>query len=404
MNENLPSRIREILVARRSGQFQFLADLVGVASDCTTGDMAAVSDLTLRALKDLDLGVERHAADPDASAELSGVTNLVVRHEFSAGPVVALVAHGDTRPAHGNWRTDPLDPQIRGGIFYGLGALSKADITVYAHALAALRDARPELSGTVELHITFDGEADGSWGAKWLLDNGIVNPDYALGSGSAYGIATSSTGVLQLQVDIESLALHTSADPMEAASKVLDQLYQLRATYTDIHCGVPGIGSPALVIGQIQGGERPDAAPGQVTFTLDRRVLPDEDPVRVEADLTRRIAETASLQDGIVCRIRRLKLSPPMTPETGTDTLAGVLERQAGAVMGQPVGVHGVPYATMIRHYAAVGIPSVLYGAGPEDFEAARPGGPDECLVLDDLRKATEAVALTLADFMTPAG
>ena len=31
-------------------------------------------------------------------------------------------------------------------------------------------------------------------------------------------------------------------------------------------------------------------------------------------------------------------------------------------------------------------------------------GGLDECLVLDYLRKATEIVALTLAEFMTPAG
>ena len=113
---------------------------------------------------------------------------------------------------------------------------------------------------------------------------------------------------------------------------------------------------------------------------------------------------TVSHLDGIVCRIRRVKLSKPMKPGAGTDNLSGVLERQAAAVMGSPVGVYGVPHASVTQHYAAVGIPSVLYGAGPERSEAAQAGGPDECLALDDVRKATEVVALALGEFITPAG
>ena len=409
MKEELTNLILENLVSRRSGQFQLLADMVRTPSVIYSAGMAGISEQVFHALKELELGVERHTVTPDPASGLSEVTNLVVRHEFASGPVVALVAHGDTRPATGTWSHDPMDPQIRNGVLYGLGVLGKADIVAYAHALVALRDARPELSGTVELHFTFDGEADGTWGTKWLLDNGVVNPDYALGSGNTYGIGTSSVGDLQMQVDVESLGASPSADPMQAASRILDGLYQLRTTYVDIQSDVPGIGSPSLVVGQIHGGDRPDQVPGRVSFSLDRRLLPDEIPAKVEENLTRFIAEAASRLDGIVCRIRRVKLAPPMKPGPGTDHLAGVFENRASAVMGVPVPVYGLPYATVTRHYTAVGIPSILYGAGPEctDWAApggALPGGPDECLVLDDLRKATETVALALGDFMTPAG
>ncbi|MDA1090698.1 MAG: M20/M25/M40 family metallo-hydrolase [Proteobacteria bacterium] len=407
MDKNLQSKIRENLVARRANQFQWLADLVKTPSESQfagePGDMTAIAELTAEALHTLEFGVERHAVSPNGSAE---ITNLVVRHEFAAGPVVALVAHGDTRPC-GNrthWRVDPFGAEIRNGVFYGLGALAKADLTVYACALAALRDARPDLSGTVELHFTFDGEADGLWGSKWLLDNTIVNPDYALGSGNAYAIGTSSTGDLQLRVEIESMGSEVSADPMEAASTVMDALYALRRTYSGIRSEIPGIGSPSLVIGQIEGGYRPDTAPVRVVFTLDRRLLPDEDPAAVEQQLTALIAEEASQTQGAICRINRIKLSRPMKPGPGTDNLAGVLERRSSAVMGAPVPVYGVPYGAATRHYAAVGIPSVLYGAGPDTASGVSPGGANECLVLDDLRKATEVVALTLAEFMTPAG
>ena len=305
----------------------------------------------------------------------------MVRHEFAAGPVVGLVAHGDTQPCRNkkSWSVDPFGAEIRDGVFYGLGALAKADLTVYGHALAALRDARPDLSGTVELHFTFDGEADGLWGSKWLLDNTIVNPDYALGSGNAYAIGTSSTGDLQFRVEIESMALGSgseSADPMEAASRVMDALYALRRTYPGIQSEIPGIGSPALVIGQIEGGERPDAAPGRVMFTLDRRLLPDEDPAAVEQQLTALITEESSRTLGITCRINRIKLSRPMKPGPGTDNLAGVLGRQSSEILGVPIPVYGVPYGAPTRHYAAVGIPSVLYGAGRQRRRRGMPPPP----------------------------
>ena len=178
---------------------------------------------------------------------------------------------------------------------------------------------------------------------------------------------------------------------------VMDALYALRRTYPGIQSENPGIGSPSLVIGQFKGGERPDAAPEQVTFTLDRRLLPDEDPVAVEQQLTDLIAIKASRTLGITCRVNRIKLSRSMWPGPGTDNLAGVLGRQSSKIVDVPVSVYGVPYGAPTRHYAAIGIPSVLYDAGPEAGSDGFPGGPDECLVLDDLRKATEVVALTLA-------
>ena len=138
-------------------------------------------------------------------------------------------------------------------------------------------------------------------------------------------------------------------------------------------------------------------------FRLDRRLIPEEDPKAVEAGLTNLIAITASRFDGIVCRIRRLRLWPPMKPGPGTDKLSGTLERQAAEVMGGPIWVYGVPFDANSRHYAALDIPTVLYGAGPATMADAHAGEADERLVLDDLRKATEIVALSLADFLTPA-
>ena len=54
----------------------------------------------------------------------------------------------------------------------------------------------------------------------------------------------------------------------------------------------------------------------------------------------------------------------------------------------------------LLRHYTAAGIPTVIYGAGPHNILEANAHGADEHLALDDLRKATEVVARTLADLL----
>ena len=60
-----------------------------------------------------------------------------------------------------------------------------------------------------------------------------------------------------------------------------------------------------------------------------------------------------------------------------------------------------MPIYTDARHYTAAGVPAVLYGAGPRTLVEANGHRADEKLALDDLHKATEVVALALADLLT---
>ena len=62
-----------------------------------------------------------------------------------------------------------------------------------------------------------------------------------------------------------------------------------------------------------------------------------------------------------------------------------------------------LPIYTDARLYTEKGIPTVLYGAGPRSLLEANGHRADEKLVLEDLRKATQVVALTLADLLSAA-
>ena len=97
-------------------------------------------------------------------------TNLIVRKRFGkGGPTIALNAHGDVVPPGTGWTRDPYGAEIVDGWMFGRGAaVSKSDIATYAFAMLALEKSGAELNGAVELHVTYDEEAGGEIGPRWI--------------------------------------------------------------------------------------------------------------------------------------------------------------------------------------------------------------------------------------------
>ena len=395
---------------RRAEQTQFLAALVGVPSDNPPGDCQPIADAAARLLEGLGLAVERHPIAPDrvAANGMISATNLVVRHRFGPGPTVALNAHGDVVAPGEGWTHPPYAAQIVDGVMYGRGvAVSKSDFATYTYALLALQHSGLPLTGTVELHFTFDEEAGGLIGPGYLIEQAITRPDFVISAGFAYGIVTAHNGCLHLEVEIAGRSAHAAipssgADALEAATTVLAELYSLRRELAQTSSKIAGIGSPQLTVGLISGGINTNVVPDRVVFRLDRRVIPEEDPVAVERELRARIETAAAAQQGIRCSVRRILLAQPFTPVAGQDRLVAAIQAHASKIMGRSVEPHGVPIYTDARLYSCAGIPTVLYGAGPRTLLEANGHRADERLVLEDLYRATEVVALALADLLGP--
>ena len=399
--------IAEFLAARRDAQTEMLAALVRVPSDNPPGDCAAHAEVTAGLLEKLGFAVERHVV-PAAVAQAHGMvsaTNLVVRHRFGPGPVIALNAHGDVVPPGEGWTADPYGAEIRDGWMYGRGAaVSKSDIATYAYALAALQ-AAGQAAGTVELHITYDEETGGEIGPGWLLAQGISKPDIALGAGFSYEVVEAHNGCLHLELEVTGRSAHaakpyTGVDALEAASGILTALYAWRKTLADRSSKIAGIGAPQLTVGLIAGGISTNVVPDRVVLRMDRRIVPEENPTEVEAELRGVIAGAVAAFPQAKLAMKRVLLATPLTPTPAGKRLTEILCRHASAVMGTAVQPGGVPLYTDARHYAAAGVPVVLYGAGPRGIEEANAHRADERVKLDDLFKATEVVALSLAEYL----
>jgi succinyl-diaminopimelate desuccinylase len=390
-------------------EVHFLQELVRVPTDTPPGNNAPHAERTAQLLRDFGYEAEKHPV-PEAQVRAGGlqsITNLIVRRRYGAGGrTIALNAHGDVVPPGEGWSTDPYGAEIRDGWMYGRGvAVSKSDFATYAYALLALRSIARPLAGTVEVHLTYDEEAGGAIGPKWLLDQGVTAPDYAISAGFSYAIVTAHNGCLHLEVVISGKSAHaarpeTGHDALEGAARVLNALYAHRTELSEIRSAVPGIASPTLVVGLIRGGINTNVVPDAVTLSLDRRIIPEEDSAAVERQLNLLVRESVAGQPGLGCEVRRIMLAAPLKPVPGLERLLEPLQRNATAVFGEPIPTHGVPLYTDARHYAAAGIPTVLYGAGPRTLIEANAHAADERLPLMDLRKATEVVALTLLDLL----
>ena len=401
MDEAIRQRIRKVLVARRADQFRLLGLMVRQKSENPPGDLAPHAVKTAEWLKKLaGLTAVRHSV-PDEEVHphgLKSLANLVVRHEFGPGPTVALQAHGDTSPAGPGWNGDPFAADIKDGVMYGLGAVeAKGSLAAYVFALVALKSVASKLGGAVEIHITYDHETGGALGAPWLIENGVTNPDYVICPGGTWSIVTRHHGALRLAVEVRSQSAG-AAEAGQATARVLDTLYSLRAAKAPAAEG--GEPPPGISVGGIHGEGGQGGTPGVITIGVTRGLAPDEDPAKAEQGLALQLGKAVAGMPGVVCRIRRLELTPPLRPAPGTESLVAALARAAGAVLGQEIPEAARSAVSDARHYAAVGIPAVLYGAGPRAAEDAHVGGPDENLVLDDLRQGTEVIACALADFL----
>lgn len=396
------------IVSHFDDEVRFLQHLVRIPTDTPPGNNAPHAERTAELLTELGFTVEKHTVpitDVQA-AGLQSITNLIVRHRFSEdGPTIALNAHGDVVPPGEGWSHDPYGAEIVDGKLYGrAAAVSKSDFATYTFALLALKNSGFPLKGAVELHFTYDEEFGGELGPGWLLAQGLTEPDLLIAAGFSYQVVTAHN-CLQLEVTLHGLASHaaypeTGVDALQAATQLLTALYAHNELLKTRLSKVPGITHPYLNVGRIEGGSNTNVVPGKVVLKLDRRMIPEENPADVDAEVRALIEQAVAQSPGVKLDIKRLLLAHPMTPLPGAAPLVDALQKHASAVFGEPIPTSGTPLYTDVRLYTAHGIPAAIYGAGPRTVLESNAKRADEHLVLDDLRRATQVVARALTELL----
>ena len=412
---NTYEKIDEWIDAHFDEQVKFLQELVRVPTDTPPGNNTPHALRTAELLHTMGLPAEQFEIPTALVHEhgLASITNLIVRRRYGEGRVIALNAHGDVVPPGEGWTQDPYGADIVDGKLYGrASAVSKCDFSTFTFALRALEAVAKPTKGSVELHFTYDEEFGGELGPGWLLANGHTKPDLMMAAGFSYQVVTAHNGCLQMEVTVHGRMAHAAipdsgVDALQAAVALLNALYAQNSLYKRIQSKVEGISHPYLNVGLIEGGTNTNVIPGKVMFKLDRRMIPEENPAEVEANIRDVLANAVSDYNAtrdadhpIHIDIRRMLMANAMKPLPGNQPLVSALQKHGSEVFGEPIPALGTPLYTDVRLYVERGIPGVIYGAGPRTVLESHAKRADEHIVLEDLRKATKVVARSLSDLL----
>lgn len=394
-------------------EIAFLQEMVRVPTDTPPGNNAPHAERTAELIAAWGFDAEKHAVPAQEVKDygLESITNLIVRRKYGdAGRTVALNAHGDVVPPGEGWTHDPYGGEIENGQLFGrAAAVSKSDFASFTFAVRALEAVARPTKGSVELHFTYDEEFGGLLGPGWLLKQGLTKPDLMIAAGFSYEVVTAHNGCLQMEVTVHGKMAHaaipaTGVDALQGAVHILNALYAQNTRYRKVTSKVEGITHPYLNVGRIEGGTNTNVVPGKVMFKLDRRMIPEENPVEVEADI-RAVIEKAAAEfttpaGGITVEVKRLLLANSMKPLPGNRPLVDAIQKHGAELFGQPIPAMGTPLYTDVRLYGEAGIPGVIYGAGPRTVLESHAKRNDERIDLEDLRRATKVIARTLADLL----
>jgi succinyl-diaminopimelate desuccinylase len=139
-----------------------------------TGEVFAVLESALSAQ---GFQVERFIAGeaPDGPVE-----NLLASRGSDTGPHFAFAGHLDVVPPGEGWESAPFDPQVRGDLLHGRGAVDmKGSIAAFVEAASRI----PDHQGRLTMIITGDEEGPATFGTQSLIERMRVQkliPDLCL--------------------------------------------------------------------------------------------------------------------------------------------------------------------------------------------------------------------------------
>jgi succinyl-diaminopimelate desuccinylase len=129
-------------------------------------------------------------------------------------------------PVSGAWRHGgPFSGAVEKGMIYGRGTADmKGSIASLLTALDALRCTRRRPLMNVEVSFTADEETDSFLGARWVVDEAPIRPDYAVVMEGAEGneVCCGHNGTLWMEVTVHGRAAHgsTPEDGVNALEKM----------------------------------------------------------------------------------------------------------------------------------------------------------------------------------------
>jgi len=305
--------------------------------------------------------------------------------------------HYDVVPAQNR---DQFQPRVEGANLFGRGSSDmKSGLAAMIHAAAAARDEGLLSTGRIGIVLVPDEETAGPRGSRDLDARGLLGRDGVgmLTPEPTGGVIwNANRGAISLRATMRGKAAHVGRQfegvnaferslPAIAHLAGIKKEVELRETQQNI-APAAARRSILLIGGRVEAGTNFNVTPEFCSFTIDRRLNPEEDL----GEEKRRLCE--ALQG---FEIEALQEEPAAASSAG-DRLAVILSRHASSVTGKEACFEMCPGLLETRFYAARGIPALAYGPGLLTVSH----GPNEFVPIRNISQCALIYALTAAEML----
>ncbi|MGC9116534.1 MAG: M20 family metallopeptidase [Conexivisphaera sp.] len=338
---------------------------------------------------------------------------LVLARLGSGRPVVHFNSHYDVVPPGDGWTKDPFRLTVDGDLVYGRGVVDmKGGMATAILAAQAAAVAGADQFGSVELSFTPDEETGGETGVKYMVDSGIVSPDYVIvpEASGLNNIWIGNKGHLWAEVEVRGRQAHGSTpwlglNAFEGMARLAISISEalsprLSSRRSSYPFADPREASSTINIGgAVSGGAKVNLVPGRYSFTIDRRLIPEEDLGAAEAELRGAVeAAAAPLRErGYAVEMRITSASAPsvVSPE---GRLASALSAAVREVTGSSPRLTVCPGGLDTRYFQLAGIEALTYGPG----DTSRAHAADEANSISEMMRVAAAYAALIPSLLSP--
>jgi len=305
--------------------------------------------------------------------------------------------HYDVVPAQSRGQ---FQPRVAGANLFGRGSSDmKSGLAAMIHAAAAARDEGLLKTGRVAIVLVPDEETAGPRGSRHLRARGLLGREGVgmLTPEPTGGVVwNASRGAISLRATMRGKAAHVGRQfegvnaferAVPAMARLLDIKKEVERRETQ-HTIAPAAARKSILLlgGRAEAGTNFNVTPDFCSFTIDRRINPEENLEEEKRRLCEALEgfEIETLQE------------EPAAATSARDPLGVILARHIASLTGRKPAFELCPGLLETRFYAARGIPAFAYGPGLLTVSH----GPNEFVPIPNIAQCAAAYALTAAEML----
>jgi acetylornithine deacetylase/succinyl-diaminopimelate desuccinylase-like protein len=299
----------------------------------------------------------------------------------TSGQSLMLIGNAMNQPAA--TMPNPYAGDVVDGAPYGLpgecvmgkgASEQKANLAAMLHAMEAVIASKIPINGKLIFTCCVSGETGKHDAIKSVVEGAGVRADMAVLGGTGLKITLGNRGRIDVFVTVKGAPCHSSR-PWDGVNAITGATEVIRLLLDKVKVDKthPQLGRQALTVNHIRSfPESTHTVQERCEFTLDRRLLPGDDPNAAFAEIERIAKEVERIKDPVSGKTYgvEVRLGPYMYPSlvTTESPVVRALLRASEVMLGKPAETYYSPSAFDQGYLNHVGIPTANFGPGEHQY------------------------------------